>query len=97
MSRGHRVTALTRGVSGAPPKGVAAVHADRNAADEMARAVRSVKVAAVIDMSGETVAAARIAARELASADSYVYVSSMNAYRILAAGARQGRRRPALG
>jgi nucleoside-diphosphate-sugar epimerase len=81
VSRGHRVTALTRGVSGAPPNGVTAVHADRNAADEMARAARSVKVTAVIDMSGETVAAARIAARELASADSYVYVSSMNAYR----------------
>jgi 2'-hydroxyisoflavone reductase len=94
VSRGHNVTALTRGVSGEPPNGVTAVHADRNVDDEMTEAARSVKAAAVIDMSGETVAAARIAARELAGTGSYVYVSSMNAYRNWPPGPVKGEEDP---
>lgn len=81
LERGHEVTTLTRGVSGEPPAGVRAVRADRNDAQAMAAALQGVDPDAVIDASGESIAAARSAAGLLADAKSYVYVSSLNAYR----------------
>ena len=80
-ARGHRVTALTRGLSGLPPQNVISVTVDRNDAEAMRLALQGMEIDAVIDMSGESVTGARIAAQQLAAVTSYAYVSSMNAYR----------------
>jgi 2'-hydroxyisoflavone reductase len=81
LGRGHEVASLSRGRSGSPPDGVAALTADRDSAADVGRALAGRRVDAVVDTSGYTVAGARSTAEHLADVAAYAYVSSLNAYR----------------
>ena len=81
LDRGHEVATLSRGRSGPAPAGVRALHADRDATADVARALAGVPVDGVVDTSGYSVAGARSTAEHLAGVGSYAYVSSISAYR----------------
>jgi nucleoside-diphosphate-sugar epimerase len=81
LERGHDVATFTRGVSGAPPDGARALHGDREDPDALARALGGWAPELVVDTSCQTRAAARNAAAVLGDVRSYVFVSSLNAYR----------------
>ncbi|HEV7213475.1 MAG TPA: NAD-dependent epimerase/dehydratase family protein [Blastococcus sp.] len=80
LERGHEVATFTRGVSGAPPEGVRALHGDRDDAAALPAALDGWAPELVVDTSGQTRAAARNAAAALAGARGYAFVSSLNAY-----------------
>jgi nucleoside-diphosphate-sugar epimerase len=80
LERGHEVATFTRGVSGAPPQGVRALHGDRDDAAALPAALDGWAPELVVDTSGQTRAAARNAAAALAGARGYAFVSSLNAY-----------------
>lgn len=83
LGRGHQVTAVTRGRRGGVPDGAAHVQADRDDAEALRAAVDGLPSApdAVVDVCGYTVAGAQAAADVLAAVPTYVYVSSISAYR----------------
>ncbi|WP_346622157.1 NAD-dependent epimerase/dehydratase family protein [Blastococcus montanus] len=81
LGRGHDVATFTRGVSGAPPEGVRALHGDRDDPDALARALGEWTPELVVDTSCQTRAAASNAAAALGGVHAYVLVSSLNAYR----------------
>ncbi|RBY74692.1 epimerase [Blastococcus sp. TF02-09] len=81
LARGHDVATFTRGVSGAPPEGVRALHGDRDDPDALPRALADWAPELVVDTSCQTRAAARNAAAALAGVSGYAFVSSLNAYR----------------
>jgi len=80
LERGHEVATFTRGVSGAPPEGVRALHGDRDDPDALPKALDGWAPELVIDTSGQTRAAARNAAAVLGDVRGYAFVSSLNAY-----------------
>jgi len=80
LDRGHEVATFTRGVSGAPPEGVRALHGDRDDPDALPAALDGWAPELVVDTSGQTRAAARNAAAALAGLPGYAFVSSLNAY-----------------
>ena len=81
LDRGHDVATFTRGVSGAPPEGVRALHGDRDDPDALPRALADWTPELVVDTSCQTRAAARNAAAALSGVSGYAFVSSLNAYR----------------
>ena len=81
LDRGHDVATFTRGVSGAPPGGVRALHGDRDDPDALPRALGDWAPEVVVDTSCQTRAAARNAAAALSGVSGYAFVSSLNAYR----------------
>jgi len=78
---GHDVVVVSRGERGAPPDDVTWVRADRDDPAALAEATAHLRPDAVIDSCGYTVAGAHAAARAFAGVASYVYVSSISAYR----------------
>src|SRR3954471_7638923 len=66
LARGHDVATFTRGVSGAPPEGARALHGDRDDPTALPKALDGWEPELVVDTSGQTRAAARNAADELA-------------------------------
>ena len=81
LDRGHEVATFTRGLTGAPPDGVRALHGDRDDPAALPRALEGWAPDAVVDTSCQTRAAARHAAAALADVAGYAFVSSLNAYR----------------
>jgi 2'-hydroxyisoflavone reductase len=81
LDRGHEVATFTRGVSGAPPEGVRALHGDRDDPDALPAALGGWVPELVVDTSCQTRAAARNAAAALGDVHGYAFVSSLNAYR----------------
>src|SRR4051794_13967357 len=81
LERGHEVAAFTRGVSGAPPDGVRALHGDRDDPAALPAALDGWAPELVVDTSCQTRAAAENAAAALSGVDGYAFVSSLNAYR----------------
>src|SRR4051812_22731806 len=81
LDRGHEVATFTRGVSGAPPDGVRALHGDRDDPRALPAALAGWRPELVVDTSCQTRAAAENAAAELADVAGYAFVSSLNAYR----------------
>lgn len=94
LRRGHTVAALTRGARGIPPDGAKDLRADRDSAESLATALQGLHPGAVIDCSGYTVEGAQNAAGCLAGVRSYVYVSSLNAYRSWPPGPIRGEDEP---
>jgi len=94
LRRGHTVAALTRGARGIPPDGAKDLRADRDSAESLATALQGLHPGAVIDCSGYTVEGAQNAAGCLAGVRSYVYVSSLNAYRSWPPGPVRGEDEP---
>lgn len=81
LARGDEVTTLTRGVSGRPPVGVEARHADRRNADALEAALGHGTWDAVVDTWSSEPAAVRDSARLLAGrANHYTYISSRSVY-----------------
>lgn len=80
LDRGHEVATFTRGVSGAPPEGVRALHGDRDDPAALPRALADWTPELVVDTSCQTRAAARNAAAALGDVRGYAFVSSLNAY-----------------
>ncbi|MGY1602447.1 NAD-dependent epimerase/dehydratase family protein [Geodermatophilus sp. SYSU D00815] len=80
LERGHEVATFTRGVSGAPPEGVRALHGDRDDPGALPRALDGWRPELVVDTSCQTRAAARHAAAALSGVAGYAFVSSLNAY-----------------
>ncbi len=87
---GHRVATLTRGVSGQPPDGVRAFHADR--AQPLPDEVLAWAPELVVDTSCQT----RAAAQHATALDpaGYAFVSSLNAYRHWPPGPVHGEHEP---
>ncbi|MGY1844834.1 NAD-dependent epimerase/dehydratase family protein [Modestobacter sp. SYSU DS0875] len=81
LARGHEVATFTRGVSGAPPDGVLALHGDRDDPDALPAALDGWTPELVVDTSCQTRAAADHAAAALAGVAGCAFVSSLNAYR----------------
>jgi nucleoside-diphosphate-sugar epimerase len=81
LARGHEVATFTRGVSGAPPAGVRALHGDRDDPAALPAALEHWQPELVVDTSAQTRAAADNAAAALAGVAGYAFVSSLNAYR----------------
>lgn len=85
LDRGHEVATFTRGVTGAPPDGVRALHGDRDDPAALPAALAGWAPELVVDTSCQTRAAARNAAAVLGgvrgSVRGYAFVSSLNAYR----------------
>ncbi len=81
LERGHEVATFTRGVSGAPPDGVRALHGDRDDPAALPAALDGWAPELVVDTSCQTRAAAENAAAALADVAGYAFVSSLNAYR----------------
>ena len=81
LERGHDVATFTRGLTGAPPDGVRALHGDRDDPAALPRALEGWAPDVVVDTSCQTRAAARNAAAALAGVRGYAFVSSLNAYR----------------
>jgi nucleoside-diphosphate-sugar epimerase len=81
LERGHEVATFTRGLTGAPPAGVRALHGDRDDADALPRALGDWAPDLVVDTSCQTRAAAANAAAALRGVAGYAFVSSLNAYR----------------
>jgi nucleoside-diphosphate-sugar epimerase len=81
LDRGHDVATFTRGVSGAPPEGVRALHGDRDDPAALPAALDGWAPELVVDTSCQTRAAARNAAAVLGDVRGYAFVSSLNAYR----------------
>lgn len=80
LAAGDRVTTFTRGVSGAPPDGVEALHGDRSTPDGM-DVLRGREWDAVVDTSGFVPVVVGRGAELLTDAvGHYVFVSSVNAY-----------------
>jgi len=75
------VATFTRGLTGAPPDGVRALHGDRDDPAALPRALEGWAPDVVVDTSCQTRAAARNAAAALAGVRGYAFVSSLNAYR----------------
>ena len=93
LERGHDVATFTRGVSGAPPEGApGAARRPRRPATRCPQALDGWAPELVVDTSCQTRAAARNAAAALADVRGYAFVSSLNAYRELAARARSAPR-----
>ncbi|MGX5654009.1 NAD-dependent epimerase/dehydratase family protein [Geodermatophilus nigrescens] len=80
LARGHEVATFTRGVSGAPPEGVRALHGDRDDPAALPRAVDGWAPELVVDTSCQTRPAADNAAAALAGVRGYAFTSSLNAY-----------------
>jgi nucleoside-diphosphate-sugar epimerase len=81
LERGHDVATFTRGVSGAPPEGVRALHGDRNDPEALAAALDGWAPELVVDTSCQSRPAASNAAAVLGDVAGYAFVSSLNAYR----------------
>ena len=81
LERGHDVATFTRGVSGAPPEGVRALHGDRNDPEALASALDGWAPELVVDTSCQSRPAATHAAAALSDVAGYAFVSSLNAYR----------------
>ena len=81
LERGHDVATFTRGVSGAPPEGVRALHGDRDDPAALPAALDGWAPELVVDTSCQTRAAAEYAATALRTVAGYAFVSSLNAYR----------------
>ena len=81
LERGHDVATFTRGVSGAPPDGVRALHGDRDDPAALPVALDGWAPELVVDTSAQSRAAADNAAAALAGVAGYAFVSSLNAYR----------------
>jgi len=81
LERGHQVATFTRGVSGSPPAGARALHGDRDDPAALPAALDGWAPQLVVDISGQTRAAAENAAAALADVAGYAFVSSLNAYR----------------
>ncbi|WP_456598909.1 NAD-dependent epimerase/dehydratase family protein [Blastococcus sp. SYSU DS0616] len=81
LARGHDVATFTRGLTGPPPEGARALHGDRDDPGALPRALGEWEPELVVDTSCQTRAAARNAAAALGGVRSYVFVSSLNAYR----------------
>jgi 2'-hydroxyisoflavone reductase len=81
LERGHEVATFTRGVSGAPPEGVRALHGDRNDPAALPAALDGWAPELVVDTSCQTRAAATTTAAMLRNVAGYAFVSSLNAYR----------------
>lgn len=77
--QGHQVTALARGRSGVPPPGVPLVYGDRHNPQAYAEVAQE-SWDAVVDVSYEPGQVAEAARALVASAQRYVYVSSVSAY-----------------
>ena len=80
LGRGHEVATFTRGVSGAPPEGVRALHGDRDDPAALPRALGDWAPELVVDTSCQTRPAADNAAAVLGGVRGYAFVSSLNAY-----------------
>jgi nucleoside-diphosphate-sugar epimerase len=81
LERGHDVATFTRGLTGAPPEGVRALHGDRDDPDALPKALDGWTPELVVDTSCRTRAAAGNAAAALGDVHGYAFVSSLNAYR----------------
>ena len=81
LDRGHEVATFTRGLSGAPPEGVRALHGDRTDQAALPAALGEWAPELVVDTSCQTREAADNAAATLAGVAGYAFVSSINAYR----------------
>jgi 2'-hydroxyisoflavone reductase len=81
LARGDHVTTVTRGVSGRPPVGVEARHADRRTVEALDAALGHDTWDAVVDTWSFEPAAVRDSARLLAGrAGHYTYISSRSVY-----------------
>ena len=80
LGRGHEVATFTRGVSGAPPEGVRALHGDRDDPAALPRELGDWAPELVVDTSCQTRPAADNAAAVLGGVRGYAFVSSLNAY-----------------
>lgn len=80
LDRGHEVATFSRGVSGAPPDGVRALHGDRDDPAALPRALDGWAPELVVDTSCQTRPAADNAAAALAGVRGYAFTSSLNAY-----------------
>ncbi|WP_138758348.1 NAD-dependent epimerase/dehydratase family protein [Modestobacter altitudinis] len=80
LERGHEVATFTRGVSGAPPDGVRALHGDRDDPAALPAALEGWAPEIVVDTSCQTRTAAENAAAALSGVAGYAFVSSLNAY-----------------
>jgi 2'-hydroxyisoflavone reductase len=81
LHRGHDVATFTRGITGAPPEGVRALHGDRNDPEALPAALEGWAPELVVDTSCRTRPAASHAAAALRDVHGYAFVSSLNAYR----------------
>jgi len=81
LERGHDVATFTRGVSGAPPEGVRALHGDRNDPEALPAALDGWTPQLVVDTSCQSRPAASNSAAVLRDVAGYAFVSSLNAYR----------------
>jgi 2'-hydroxyisoflavone reductase len=81
LAGGHQVTVLNRGRSGSPPPGVTTLRADRTVPAELDAALAGTRFDVVVDTSGFDPDTVRESARRLAGVSSYVFVSTVNAYR----------------
>lgn len=81
LAAGHQVTVMNRGRSGSPPPGVTALRADRTVPAELDAALAGTRFDVVVDTSGFDPGTVRESARRLAGVSSYVFVSTVNAYR----------------
>lgn len=85
LAAGHSVTCVSRGVSGAPPRGAAAVKADRSEPGALAAALGGQEFDAVVDVATMSAPWVRDALDALADrAGHWTFVSSINAYADLA-------------
>lgn len=81
LARGCSVTALHRGVTGALPEGITALHADRTDAAALEAALGDGRWDAVVDTWAGDASVAATAAELLADrVDAYAYVSSVSVY-----------------
>jgi len=80
LDRGHEVATFTRGISGAPPAGVRALHGDRDDPAALPAALDGWAPELVVDTSCRSRAAAEHAAAALPDVAGYAFVSSLNAY-----------------
>jgi 2'-hydroxyisoflavone reductase len=96
LDRGHEVATFTRGVSGAPPDGVRALHGDRDDPAALPAALDGWTPDLVVDTSCQNRAAARHAAAVLGvpAVRGYAFVSSLNAYRDWPPGPVRGEDEP---
>lgn len=85
LAAGHAVTCVSRGISGDPPRGAAAVKADRSEPGSLAAALGGEAFDAVVDVATMSAPWVREALDVLADrAGHWTFVSSLNAYADLA-------------
>ena len=86
VRRGFDVATLTRGRTGSPVPGATALHAHRGMPDQLDAVLAGRSVDVVVDTTCQRSGWAALAAERLAAVRSYVFVSTLYAYRDLPPG-----------